>query len=133
MSDDSAFDIIMAAINRKAASSKKGKHYNAVSYAEEKITSFIDEFWAKWPTLANDGQRAVYITDCSRHLMWKLRTIDPECRVDLLWADDVETDLSKLRLNGIRVHWSVFFQNKNLVKETSTFDVFSKMFDNELK
>ena len=133
MSDGSAFDAVMAAINKKARSSKKGKHNNAMVYAEEKISSFIDEFWIKWPTLSSDGQRAVYITDCSRHLMWKLRTIDPECRVDLLWADDMETDLSKLRLNGIRVYWSVFFQNKNSVKETSTFDVFSKMFDNELK
>ena len=131
MSKD-AFDAVMAAIDRKVAS-KNGKHNNGVIYAEEKITSFIDEFWEKWPTLESDAQRAVYVTDCSRHLMWKLRTIDPECRVDLLWVDDNESDLSKLKLNGVRVFWSVFFQNKNQVKESSTFDVFSKMFEDSIK
>ena len=132
MSTD-AFDSVMKAINRKAASSKKGKHKNEIQYAEDKINTFIEEFWKKWPTLVSDAQRAVYITDCSRHLMWNLRTVDPECRVDLLWADEDEKELIKLKLNGIRVYWSKVFQERNDVGDLSTFDVFSKMFDSELK
>jgi hypothetical protein len=93
----------------------------------------LDDFWKVWPLLKTDGQRAVYITDCSRHLMFKLRTVDNECRVDLLWADDKEKDLSRMSLSGIRVYWSVMFQNKHKVVEISNYDVMSRVFDSFLK